>query len=172
MTFTYLLVGFLLAGATDSKIVPPDSNSVLTKSVPREDFVTLARQAVSVVRVKEASRRIDTHTLVVVVELEVVEQIIGAPVEHLEVAASIWDVVAPQPLRREGATFLLMVNHGGEILHVHSNGVPFVYGAGIVPIVNDAIPDDYADRYDELLILRPVTLAIIRQQLSRSAVVK
>ena len=165
-----LLAVVLLAGATELKIVPPDPSVVLTDPEHRDDFVTFARQAGSVVRVREAYRSKDVPTQISVVKLEVVEQIAGAPIERLEIAASIWDVIAPQHLQREGATFLLLVRDRNEILNVQSNGVPFWYGSGIIPIIDGAVPDSYAFGYDRLLILRPVTLPLIRQQL-RSIVV-
>src|SRR5262245_32491269 len=110
---TYPLALLLVAGASELKVVPPKDDTVLTDPRHREDFVTLASRADAVVRVKEVFR--STDDLIPVVFLEVVETIAGSPVsDHVVVAASIWDVIAPSDLRREKATFLLMLNDDGE----------------------------------------------------------
>ena len=160
------LTTVLLAATTELKIVVPKDDTTLTHPASRDDFVTLARQADSVVRVKETFRSVSQGTPVV--DLDVVEQIVGEPVGHLVIAAAVWDVVAPWNLRRENTTFLLLIRKGEEILYVQYNGIPFIHGSGVIPVVDDVVPEGYAYRYDYLCILRPISLDIIRQQLARA----
>jgi hypothetical protein len=164
------LATMLLAASAELKIVVPKDDTVLTDPASRDDFVTLARQADSVVRVKETFR--STSEGIPVVHLDVVEQIAGEPVPDLVVAAAVWDVVAPWNLRREITTFLLLVRKREEILYVQSNGIPRIYGSGVIPVVDDVVPDEYAYRYDYLCIVRPITLGSIRNQLSHAGPVK
>ena len=161
----FVLAVVLLVPATELRVVVPKDDTVLTNPGSRNDFVSLAARADSVVRVKESFR--STHGSTPIVTLDVVEQIAGVPVRHLEIAASVWDVVATWKMRQEDATFLLMIRDRDEILHVQSNGIPFTLAPGIIPIVDEAVPEFYADLYDSLLIIRPVTLDLIRQQLAR-----
>jgi len=127
-----------------------------------------AAEAESVVRVREARRTTDKVTSLV--QLEVVENVAGTPIRHnIVVAAAVWDVVAPWTLRRGTTTFLLNMNGQGEIMCIQLNGIPTHHGqcAGIVPVVDDAIPKEYVTHYDSFTWYDSIPMSVVREQLSR-----
>jgi hypothetical protein len=144
-----------------------ENGTVPTPGAEPDDFVTLARKADSVVLVKEGFRSSFPDDVTPKIDLEVVEQLSGPPVESLSVAAAVWDVVAPRTLKREETTFLLLVRDREEILGIEQNGIPLLIRPGMIPIVDSVVPMEYEWLYDFRLFLHPVTLAMIRDRFAR-----
>ena len=163
----------LSSGAVISMVVLLAGGCVPTDRVPTlpiqyTDFIHQAAKAESVVRVKEGRRESSRQTPLVY--LQVIEHIAGKPIQDdIVVAASVWDVVAPATLTRDRTTFLLNMSNREEIMCIQYNGIPLRHQgcAGMLPVVDDAIPKNYAIDYDLYSCDEAVPMSWVRAQLSR-----
>jgi len=94
---------------------------------------------------------------------------LSIPIENdIVIAAAVWDVVAPWTLRRDKTTFLLNMANREEIMCIQYNGIPLRHlgCAGMLPVVDDTIPKDYATDYDLYSCDEAIAMSQVRAQLS------
>jgi len=85
------------------------------------------------------------------VGLEVVEVLHGKDLpKKILVSKALWDVWGPKALPPGQATYLVLLRQGEELLCGHINGLIALSHSchGILPVVEGAIPKQFAKEYD------------------------
>ena len=122
-------------------------------------FSEAAAQAEGVVRVRVTGGG-DTAATFTVVEV-----VRGKDVpKSILVSSELWNVHRPKPIPEGDITYLVLLRTGEELLCGHMNGLIILSHTciGIVPVVDDNIPAEYASSYD-----RDATQAVGMEQVRK-----
>ena len=82
---------------------------------------------------------------------KVVEVIRGKDVpKSILVSSLLWSIHRPKDLPAGDVTYLVLLRQGEELLCGHMNGLIIASHTctGLLPVIGDAIPKEYANRYD------------------------
>src|SRR5262249_12968257 len=83
--------------------------------------------------------------------LKVVEVVRGKDIpKSIQVSSELWSVHRPKGLPSGDVSYLVLLRQGEELLCGHMNGLIIISHtcAGILPVIGDAIPQEFAKRYD------------------------